>query len=247
MRTRTLAAALLCCLLCACVTGGADSEDLAEATELSPQRRLELARAAHSADPDDPQANLDLARALTSLERPDWRRAEAPARVAFDSGELDAPAGRILGKIYWEIGDPIETVSCWRAARAADPTSVRDSDFLYALRSAITTATTFHRYDVALPLRYELLDFVEAHHGDLEDGTVEIHDLDDVDDLIQSVSPDAFTTAFSDYVRFATEEGTRDDAVAFLTDLSRTREDPDDPIHAFVRDEAERKAREDAE
>jgi hypothetical protein len=243
MRTRTLAA-LLCCLLCACVTGGADSDDLTEATELSPQRRLELARAAHSADPDDPQANLDLAHALTSLERPDWRRAEAPAKVAFDSGELDAPAGRILGKIYWELGHPIKAVSCWRAARAADPAAVRDSDYLYALRTALTTATTFRQHDLAVSLRYELLDFVEARRGDLEDGTLE---TSDVDAVFHSVSPDAFTTAFSDYVQFATEEDTRDGAVAFLTDLARTREDPDDPIHAFVRDEAERKAREDAE
>lgn len=230
MRTRTLAIVLLSCLPYACITGGVDSEDLVEASAISPALRLEYAEAAYEADPDDPYTNIELAMAWVALERPDWRRAETYAKFAFDSGELDAQAGRVLGKIYWEVGQPLETVDTWRRARAADPNAVRDSDYLYALRTALATARIFKKHQTEIRLRYELRDFIEARHRDFDDGTLGEHHKHKI---VEEISPNAFANMFSDAIDDAVDEGARDEVTAFLKDLARTK-DADDPIHSLL-------------
>ncbi len=104
--------------------------------------------------PDDPHANIVLAEHLSGLKG--YRKAEPYAVKAFESGQLNARAGRLLGKIWWELGRPIATVDAWRVARQANPTSVGWPDYLFALRQAIITARSFGIYEAELKLRVEL-------------------------------------------------------------------------------------------
>lgn len=141
-----------------CVGAIESSDAVAEAP--SPEEALALAKATLESSPDDPYANLVLARHYIEVKQ--YRGAELHAQKAFDSGRLNAQAGRTLGKVMWELGRPIEAVDAWRVARAADPTVVGWPDYLFAMRQAITTATTFRDYETSLRLRLELRELLEA-------------------------------------------------------------------------------------
>lgn len=94
-----------------------------------------------------------------------YKKALPHAQAAFDSGELTAEAGRILGKIHWELENPIDAVDTWRAARQADPTAILDGDYLQALRTALGRVTFFEDHIKALELRHELQEFVDTHQS----------------------------------------------------------------------------------
>jgi tetratricopeptide (TPR) repeat protein len=111
--------------------------------------------------PED--ASLNLLMAQTLVAQQDYRGAEPFAVKAFEHGQKPAKAGRILGKIHWELGRPIKAIDAWRAAREAAPDSVADSDYQRALEAAISTAMTLHQFDAALELRDELAGIDPGH------------------------------------------------------------------------------------
>lgn len=90
-----------------------------------------------------------------------YKNALPHAQAALDSGQIDAEAGRLLGKIHWELDDPIEAVKVWRKARAADPDSIREADYLKALRTALGRVVLFEDHVQSLEFRTELEAFVK--------------------------------------------------------------------------------------
>ncbi len=221
--------ALVCVLwgVSGCATTYEQGESALESGEI---RQAEtLAKRELRANPDDPRANLLLAKALTRRDPPSWRKAEPYAKAAFESGEIDAQAGRLLGKIYWEVGQPIETVSAWRRARAADPLAVRDSDFLYALRTALTTAMTFKNFEEALALRQELKVFAEQKPEVVAASP-------NPADITEAVKPEKFTTTRESYAASMAAEGRHEEAADLYVELAK--ENPSDaPRYARERGE----------
>lgn len=190
--TMTLCAALL--LTTACQTQyERGMEALAEGKHADAER---IARAGLAEAPNDPEYNLLLAKSYT--ERQQWRQAEEPAKRAFESGKLDGRAGRLLGKIYWELGRPIDAVDVWRRARASSPTSVSDQDFVTALSYALTSAEGFQDYVRAHALREELKRVAPA------DAPPEIQ---------RQISPEAFREGREELARAHVRERRPEDAL----------------------------------
>lgn len=93
------------------------------------------ARTGLKKDRDNPQLNLLLANALIGQER--YRDAYPYARKAFESGELDGPAGRTLGKVYWELDQTVDAVRTWRVARSVDVDLVPTDEYIRAVERAV--------------------------------------------------------------------------------------------------------------
>ncbi len=127
------------------------------------------ARESLNDDPSSPESNLLMAEALMGLEK--FRQAEPYAKKAFESGQLVAPAGRVYGKILWELGMPVEAVDAWRAAREDDPEAVSDDDYLRAVETALAMAVHVHDFDRAVMLRDELAALVPDHPDASEEAT----------------------------------------------------------------------------
>jgi tetratricopeptide (TPR) repeat protein len=190
--TLTLCAALL--LTSACQTQYEQGMDaLAEGKHEDAEK---LARAGLADDPQSPEYNLLLAKSYT--ERQQWRQAEAPAKLAYDSTTMDGPAGRLLGKIYWELGRPIDAVDAWRRARVANPTSVSDQDFITALSYALTSAEGFQDFVRAQTLREELKQVAPA---------------DASDDVKRQISEEAFRVGREELARAHVRERRPEDAL----------------------------------
>ena len=134
------------------------SDDVIEAP--SKENAVTLAKQTLASSPNDPHANLVMAQHFIGLEK--YRKAQPYARIAFDSGRLNAQAGRVLGLALWEVGRPIDTVDVWRVARAADPSAVGWPDYFFALCHAIKTAATFKDHKASLRLRLELKELLKA-------------------------------------------------------------------------------------
>ena len=140
------------------------------------------ARKGKASDIGDPRYDLLMAQAMVreamALERAEEQangmRAESPkaralyrdalpyAQSAYNSKKFDAPAGRVLGKIYWEQGNEDKAVEAWTRARAADPGSVADETYLTALLEALNKAMSGGYFERALSLRELLRTSVEA-------------------------------------------------------------------------------------
>src|SRR5690554_5648443 len=114
-----------------------------------------------SEDPEDPELNLLRARALVAQKN--YRDAEAYAEVAFRSGERTGEAGRILGKIQWELGRTMDAAASWQRAREAQPDSVSDEDYQRALESALRTAVSIQNFEKSLEFRLALAEFAPEH------------------------------------------------------------------------------------
>ena len=135
------------------------------------------ARAGLRDNPEDPRFNLLMARSLVkqAFEDPDKpklkyvREALPFAQKAFEDEDFKAPAGRILGKIHWELGKPVDAIDAWRAARKQDPQSVGVIDYVQGMRTAMSTAMTFEDYKRAYALRVELKQLLEQHEATLSD------------------------------------------------------------------------------
>ncbi len=128
------------------------------------QQAAKFAQEGLKEDPNDPELNLLMAEALVGdgLFAP----AEPYARRAFKSESFKAPAGRTLGKVLWELGQPIAAVDAWRVARAAQADVVSDDDFIRGLEIAISTAMSIHEFQQALDLRDELA-VLSPDHSDV--------------------------------------------------------------------------------
>lgn len=111
--------------------------------------------------PNDPELNLLMAEALVGENQ--FAPAEPYARKAFREPTLRAPAGRTLGKILWELGQPVGAVDVWRDARAAEPGAVSDEDFVRGLEIAITTAVGIQEFQKAFEMRQELAVLAPNH------------------------------------------------------------------------------------
>lgn len=111
--------------------------------------------------PEDPQLNLLLARTLVAQKN--YRDAEAYADQAYRSGKLRAEAGRTLGKIQWELGRSMDAAVSWKAARAAKPDSVSDTDYQRALESALNTANSIQNFEKTLQFRLALAELAPEH------------------------------------------------------------------------------------
>jgi Tfp pilus assembly protein PilF len=218
-RSARVFATLVCVswALSGCATTYEQAEAALAAGEL--ERAESIAKGELRKNPDDARANLLYAQALTKADPPNWRQAKDYAKAAYDSGEIDAQSGRLLGKIYWELGQPIDTVGAWRRARAADPAAVRDSDYLYALRTALTTATTFKSFEEALKLREELKQFAA-------DYPEAVAASPNPDVVAEEIKPEQFTAAREDYAHAMANEGRHEEAAALYAEL--TRENPAD-------------------
>ncbi len=123
-----------------------ESEDY---TKAESSARLGLAK--HGSDPD---YNLLMAQALAGQER--WGDAKPYAKRAFEYEGFEASAGRVYGKILWEMERPIEAVAAWRVAREFEAGSVSDEDYVRALEMAIAEAEDQREYGTSLRLREEL-------------------------------------------------------------------------------------------
>lgn len=132
--------------------------------------------------PRDPSYHLLMAEALVGQER--YREAESHAQAALDSGELDARAGRVLGKVLWELGRPIEVVESWRTARAADPTSVDDEDYVRALETALAMASSVRKFEQALEFRRELRK-LDAGHSETSDAAFQRNRMQLAEELVR--------------------------------------------------------------
>lgn len=97
-----------------------------------------------------------------------YREALPHAKKAFDSGEFDARAGRILGKVYYELNRPIDTALVWQRARQADPTIVSDEDYIVAIRTGLVEAVSLEDSERALTLREEFKRILEQKPEILE-------------------------------------------------------------------------------
>jgi tetratricopeptide (TPR) repeat protein len=147
--------------LCApgCLSPYEKSSKLYEAGEYQ-SARSELEEGLEQ-NPDDPQLNVLMAKILVAEE--DYRGAESYALKAFKAESTRGPAGRVLGKIHWELGRALEAVEVWRDSRAIDPDYVSEKDFERALVAAIGTADSSHKYERALELRKELAAIAPDH------------------------------------------------------------------------------------
>ncbi len=208
--TLTLCAALL--LTTACQTQYERGMDaLAEGKHEDAEK---MAREGLASEPQSPEYNLLLARSYT--DRQQWRQAEEPAKRAFESGKLDAQAGRLLGKIYWELGRPIDAVESWRRARAANPTSVSDQDFITALSYALTSAEGFQ-------------DFVRAHA--LREELKRVAPADAPPDIERQISEEAFRLGREELARAHMRERRPEDALAAYDALIKDYPDRADVYH----------------
>jgi Tfp pilus assembly protein PilF len=120
-------------------------------------------RAKKGLDADDGDARLNLLVARTYLAEREYREALPYAQKAFESDSVRGEAGRVLGKLQWELGQPIKAVGSWRAAREVDPRLVSDADFKRGLEAAIATAMSVQDYESALELRAELAELAPEH------------------------------------------------------------------------------------
>ncbi|MEZ4462323.1 MAG: tetratricopeptide repeat protein [bacterium] len=125
------------------------------------QDAAKLAQEGLKENPNDAELNLLMAEALVGDSQ--FAPAEAYARRAFKSEALKAPAGRTLGKILWELGQPIGAVDVWREARSAQSDVVADDDYVRGLEIAISTAMSIHEFEKALALRDELTALSPEH------------------------------------------------------------------------------------
>jgi predicted Zn-dependent protease len=179
--------------------------------------------------PEDTDLNLLMAR--LHIEREDYRKAEPFAQRVFDDGEQIVEAGRLLGKIHWELSRPVEAAEAWRAARQAEAGSVSDTDYIRALEAAIATAMNMQQFEQALSLREELAE-LDADHSLVEAEGFRVN----LDRLAQARLRDgAFEEAaelyaklskeYPEHARYALSMG------RLLVDLDR----PDEAIDAFER------------
>ena len=123
-----------------------------------------------------------------------------------------AAAGRILGKVHWELGRPIEAVEAWHAAREADLASVDDRDYVNGLEQGIATAMSFRDFTAALRLR-ALLQEVDPEHAE--------------------VSPEALRLTREKLAEALRQDKKYREAIALYQELSR--DFPDDPTYHFER------------
>lgn len=114
-----------------------------------------------SEDPQDPELNLLLARALVAQKN--YRHAEAYAEVAFRAGTHTATAGRVLGKIQWELGRTMDAAMSWKSARQAQADIVADEDYQRALESALRTAKSIQNFEKTLEFRIALAELAPDH------------------------------------------------------------------------------------
>lgn len=114
-------------------------------------------------DPNDPELNLLMAESLIGQEK--WAAAEPYARKAARAQGTRGLGHRALGKLLWELGDPVRAVDTWRESRRIDISLVSDSDYQRALETAISLAMSTHDYAKALELRVELAEMVPGHEA----------------------------------------------------------------------------------
>lgn len=184
-------------------------------------------------DPKDARMHLILAQALIkqALQKPsspdtDKIKAALPhAQQAFDfdAGQdkaFKAEAGRTLGKIQWELGRPNEAVLAWRSAREAQPDSVGDADYLYALRTALAQAVTFEQYKEALSLRQELASLIEANPSVI-DPSKGFVDQSEAEQVRAATSPDAFRETRHNYAMSLTASKRYEEAIALYKELAQ--------------------------
>lgn len=185
-------------------------------------------------DPKDARMHLILAQALIkqALQKPtspdtDKIKAALPhAQQAFDfdagsDKAFKAEAGRTLGKIQWELGRPNEAVLAWRSAREAQPDSVGDADYLYALRTALAQAVTFEQYKEALALRQELATLVEANPSVIDPAKGFV-DQSEADQVRAATSADAFRETRHNYAMSLTASKRYDEAITLYKELAQT-------------------------
>lgn len=184
-------------------------------------------------DPKDARMHLILAQALIkqALQKPsspdtDKIKAALPhAQQAFDfdAGQdkaFKAEAGRTLGKIQWELGRPNEAVLAWRSAREAQPDSVGDADYLYALRTALAQAVTFEQYKEALALRQELASLIETNPSVINPAKGFV-DQSEADQVRAATSPDAFRETRHNYAMSLTSSKRYDEAITLYKELAQ--------------------------
>lgn len=112
-------------------------------------------------DPENPALNLLMAEVLSARQK--YRDAEPYAARAFAAGSSRAEAGRVLGKIQWELGRPADAADSWLAARQADPAAVGDTDLERALTSAIAQTMAAQQFERALGFRQQLAQVNPQH------------------------------------------------------------------------------------
>ncbi len=132
-----------------------------------------------------PQSNVLMAQALIGQEQ--YHDALPYADRAFKSGAINADAGRVLGKVYWELGRAIEAVDAWRVARAADPTSVSDTDYQRALEAALVLATSRQNFQTVLSIRTEL-GAIDRDHPEASDDHLRLSREQLAESLVQQGS-----------------------------------------------------------
>ncbi|MFU8806975.1 MAG: tetratricopeptide repeat protein, partial [Bradymonadaceae bacterium] len=119
------------------------------------------AKRALAQDRHDPGSNLLMARVLVAKDNP--RQALPYARRAFESDDLVVEAGRVLGKIHWDLGQPIEAAEVWGTTREHDPSAIGDDDFKRALEAAIIAATLSQDHARALHFRVQFAELAPDH------------------------------------------------------------------------------------
>ena len=194
------------------------------------------ARLGKAQDPADPRYDLLMARALVneamaieqsqsegSEYKVESRKATALynkalpyAKRAYDSGELDATAGRVLGKIYWEQTKPDQTCQAWKRARAADPKSIADTDYLTACRNALKHTEDYDEFARALEIRQELKDLMEAKPDFIKSQGPEVER-----ELQKITSEEAFRTNKEKYAQELTDQRSYEEAIVVYEELSK--------------------------
>lgn len=194
------------------------------------------ARLGKAQDPADARYDLLMARALVneamSIEQAQsadgqhkvesrkatalYNKALPYAKRAYDSGELDATAGRVLGKIYWEQTKPELTCQAWKRARAADPKSIADTDYLTACRNALKHTEDYDEFARALEIRSELKAFMEQKPEFIKSQGPEVER-----ELQKLTSEEAFRTNKEKYAQELTDQRAYEDAIVVYSELSK--------------------------
>ena len=194
------------------------------------------ARLGKAQDPADPRYDLLMARALVneamSIEQAQstegqhkiesrkatalYNKALPYAKRAYDSGELDATAGRVIGKIYWEQTKPDLTCQAWKRARAADPTSIADTDYLTACRNALKHTEDYDEFARALEIRSELKAFMAQKPEFIKSQGPEVER-----ELQKLTSEEAFRTNKEKYAQELTDQRAYEEAITVYSELSQ--------------------------
>lgn len=114
-------------------------------------------------DPENGELNLLMAESLVGEEK--WAAAEPYARKALGDSGTRGRAARVLGKVLWELGQPVGAVQIWKIAREVDVSLVSDEDYQRGLETAIAMAMSTQSYTDALNLREELARLVPDHEA----------------------------------------------------------------------------------